>query len=70
MNMKALNFWTLILVSLLLAMLAISLFYWALKAVVYLLLVLILTPIIYLVLRRMVRPRILTQDDEKLKNRK
>lgn len=70
MNMKALNFWTLILVSLLLAMLAISLFYWALKTVVYLLLVLLLTPIIYLVLRRMVRPRILTQDDEKLKNRK
>ena len=68
--MRALNFWTLILVSILLAMLAISFFFWALKFAVYILLVLVLTPIIYLVLRRMVRPRILTHDDEKLKNRK
>lgn len=69
MNTKALNFWALFLVSILLAMLVISLFYKIMKAVIFLLLVLILSPIIYLVLRRMVRPRIIKEKDGKLKER-
>lgn len=69
MNTKALNFWALFLVSILLAMLAISLFYKIMKAIIFLLLVLILSPIIYLVLRRMVRPRIIKEKDDKLKVR-
>ncbi len=69
MSMRALNFWTLILVSILLSILAISAFFWFIEAIFFLLLVLVLAPIIYLVLRRMMRPRILTGEDEKLKNR-
>lgn len=69
MSMRALNFWTLIIVSILLSVLAISAFFWFIEAILFLLLVLVLSPIIYLVLRRMVRPRILTEEDEKLKNR-
>jgi multisubunit Na+/H+ antiporter MnhG subunit len=69
MTKRALNFWTLLLVSFLLASLAISFFYWVIHVAIFLLFVLILTPIIYLLLRRMTRPRILTEEDEELKHR-
>jgi multisubunit Na+/H+ antiporter MnhG subunit len=69
MSIRSLNFWTLIIVSILLSVLAISVFFWFIRTVFIFLLVLLLTPVIYLVLRRMARPRLLTKDDEKLKNR-
>ncbi|CAN5920897.1 hypothetical protein BH24BAC1_BH24BAC1_17040 [soil metagenome] len=69
MSMRSLNFWTLIFVSIFLSVLAISVFFWFIRTIFIFLLVLILTPVIYLVLRRMARPRLLTKEDEKLKNR-
>lgn len=69
MSIRSLNFWTLIFVSILLSVLAISVFFWFIRTVFIFLLVLVLTPIIYLVLRRMARPRLLTKEDDKLKNR-
>ncbi|WP_299826412.1 hypothetical protein [uncultured Pontibacter sp.] len=61
------RFWLLFIVSIILSAIAISLFFKALKLILYIILVLALAPIIYIALRSIIPGR--KRPDDKLKTR-
>ncbi|WP_114777441.1 hypothetical protein [Botryobacter ruber] len=68
MKKSTLNFWLLFLVSVILSAIAISFFAKALKLVLYVILVLALSPIVYILLK-LIFPGRKKSDDDKLKKR-
>lgn len=69
MTKKSFHFWILLLASLFLATLAISFALKIVKAAFFLLLLLVLTPIIYAILKNLTASDKLTSRSEKLKRR-
>lgn len=69
MTKNALHFWILFLSSLLLAVLAVSLVFKIVKALFFVLLLLVLTPLIYVLLKTLLSPDKLSDRPEKLKRR-
>jgi hypothetical protein len=69
MNKSALNFWILFSVSIILSVLVISIFIKVLKAALFIILVLLLSPIIYLVLKLVLPGAKGKSEDDKLKSR-
>lgn len=69
MTKKALNFWILLIASVFLATLVISFAFKLAKAVLILLLMLVLTPLIYGILKNLTASDKLTNRSEKLKRR-
>lgn len=69
MSKNALHFWILFLSSLLLATLAVSLVFKIVKALFFVLLLLVLTPLIYAVLKTLLSSDKLLDRSEKLKRR-
>ena len=69
MTKNALHFWILLLSSLLLAVLAVSLVFKIVKALFFVLLLLVLTPLIYVLLKTIFSPDKLSERSEKLKRR-
>ena len=69
MTKNALHFWILLLSSLLLAVLAVSLVFKIVKALFFVLLLLVLTPLIYVLLKTLFSPDKLSDRPEKLKRR-
>ncbi|WP_187264006.1 hypothetical protein [Pontibacter beigongshangensis] len=67
MNKGTIQFWLLFIVSIILSVIAISLFFKALKLIIYVILVMALAPIIYLILRLLLPRR--KSDTDKLKKR-
>jgi hypothetical protein len=69
MTKKTIQFWILLLASLFLATLAISFAFKIVKAVLFLLLLLVLTPLIYAILKSVTDSDKITGRSEKLKRR-
>jgi hypothetical protein len=69
MNKSALNFWILFIVSLVISILVISLFVKVLKAALFVILVLVLAPIIYILLRLVLPGSKGKSEGDKLKTR-
>ena len=67
MNKGTIQFWLLFIVSIILSVIAISLFFKALKLIIYVILVMAIAPIIYLILRLLLPRR--KSDTDKLKKR-
>ena len=69
MNKSTLNFWILFAVSIILSVLVISIFVKVLKAALFIILVLVLAPIIYVALKLVLPGAKGKSEDDKLKSR-
>jgi hypothetical protein len=69
MSRQTINFWVLFVISVILSVIVISVFVKALKFVLMALLVLALTPVIYLVLRLIIPGHKTIDENDKLKKR-
>ena len=69
MNKSTLNFWILFAVSIILSVLVISIFVKVLKAALFIILVLVLAPIIYVALKLILPGAKGKSEDDKLKSR-